>query len=53
MSPSVPGEVVDQSTKKVDPQGQTVRRTTLELVAYGVTNEDLSGTRRGRRARRR
>ena len=56
--PDVPGEIVDQCSKKVDTQGRLVRRTTLELVGYGTgpSDEDDSfrdGSRRARRARRR
>lgn len=57
--PEVPGEIVDQCSKKVDNQGRLVRRTTLELVGYNVTSmaqDDLSrdvGGRRARRAKRR
>jgi hypothetical protein len=56
--PDVPGEIVDQCSKKVDNQGRMVRRTTLELVGYGVTSMDDDsyrevGHRRARRAKRR
>jgi hypothetical protein len=34
--PEVPGEIVDQCSKKLDAMGRLVRRTTLEVVAYGV-----------------
>jgi len=34
--PEVPGEIVDQCSKKLDTMGRLVRRTTLEVVAYGV-----------------
>jgi hypothetical protein len=57
--PDVPGEIVDQSSKKLDNQGRLVRRTTLELVGYGtgeVSGHDSlpdSGPRRTRRRNRR
>lgn len=53
--PEVPGEIVDQCSKKVDTQGRLVRQTTLELVDYGVVGSDSddAGGRRTRRARRR
>ncbi len=34
--PDVPGEIVDQCSKKLDTMGRLVRRTTLEIVAYGL-----------------
>jgi hypothetical protein len=37
--PEVPGGVVSQSQKEVDRAGRVVRRSTLELVDYGVTPE--------------
>jgi hypothetical protein len=53
--PDVPGEIVDQSSKKLDNEGRLVRRTTLELVGYGA--EQVAGHDSlpdyGRRARRR
>ena len=49
--PEVPGEIVDQSSKKVDGQGRLVRRSTLELVGYNVEGHDL-GARRTRRHKR-
>jgi hypothetical protein len=57
--PDVPGEIVDQSSKKVDNTGRLVRRTTLELVGYGtgaVVPLDAFpdvGPRRARRRNRR
>jgi len=56
--PDIPGEIVDQSSKKVDNEGRLVRRTTLELVGYGVhgvqPDDSFPDTRRrARRARRR
>jgi hypothetical protein len=56
--PDVPGEIVDQCSKKIDPQGRLVRRTTLELVGYGIKGtapDDVitDHRRRARRARRR
>lgn len=35
----IPGEVVSHSSKKLDSQGRLVRRSTLELVAYGVEED--------------
>jgi hypothetical protein len=57
----VPGEVVDQCSKKLDTEGRMVRRTTLELVDYGLAAseaDDVDVPRRdlgnnSRRARRR
>jgi hypothetical protein len=57
--PDVPGEIVDQCSKKLDTEGRLVRRTTLELVGYGgeeVAGKDLppdGGSRRARRRNRR
>lgn len=63
--PDIPGEIVDQSSKRVDDQGRLVRRTTLELVGYGIRDAEVEldaaasdsfndvRRRRGRRARRR
>ncbi len=64
--PDVPGEVVDQCSKKLDTMGRLVRRTTLELVDYGIVETDEveqvetrdatrreAGSRRTRRQRRR
>jgi hypothetical protein len=56
--PDVPGEIVDQSSKKVDNEGELVRRTTLKLVGYGVHGVQDGDSypdsrRRARRARRR
>jgi hypothetical protein len=50
----VPGEVVAHSSQKLDEQGRLVRRTTLELVAYGVEGDDgyRELPRRGRRHKR-
>ncbi|MBI3838657.1 MAG: hypothetical protein HY288_12085 [Planctomycetia bacterium] len=50
----VPGEVVAHSSKKLDSQGRLVRRSTLELVAYGVEGDDSfrDGGRRVRRYKR-
>lgn len=56
--PEVPGEIVDQCSKKLDALGRLVRRTTLELVGYEIKGIDPSdsfpdfGRRRARRARR-
>ncbi len=59
--PEVPGEVVDQCSKKIDEMGRLVRRTTLELVGYGRSQVDEVETqadvrepnRRSRRKQRR
>ena len=40
--PEVPGEIVSQCQRKVDPQGRIVRRSTLELVGYGVEGEETT-----------
>lgn len=50
--PDVPGEVVAQSSKKLDVEGHVVRRSTLELVAYGVDGVDFYREPRGRRTYR-
>jgi len=53
--PDVPGEIVDQYSKKVDTEGRVVRRTTLKLVGYGIRGadpEDVYPDLRRRRARR-
>ncbi len=55
--PSVPGEVVSQSSRKLDSQGRIVRRSTTELVGYGAEGESSSRepvrrpSRRTKRAR--
>ena len=61
--PEVPGEVVDQCSHKTDTEGRVVRRSTLELVGYGlseveeVETQDVPGAsttpRRTRRQQRR
>jgi hypothetical protein len=54
--PDVPGEIVDQSSKKLDNEGRLVRRTTLELVGYGggeVSENDFFSEPENRRQRRR
>ena len=50
--PEVPGEVVDQTSKKLDTAGRLVRRTTLELVAYGDAEGEPPPDPAGRRSRR-
>lgn len=50
--PEIPGEIVDQSSKKVDGQGRLVRRSTLELVGYNIEGDDASRDVGGRRMRR-
>jgi hypothetical protein len=60
-APEVPGEVVDECSHKTDAEGRVVRRTTLELVGYGLgepleveTDEtSKSSPRRTRRQQRR
>jgi len=60
-APEVPGEVVDECSHKADADGRVVRRTTLELVGYGLgepveveTDESSdSSPRRTRRSQRR
>jgi hypothetical protein len=47
----IPGEVVEQQSKKMDSQGRLERRSRLELVGYGV-NEETMPEVNGRRARR-
>jgi hypothetical protein len=53
----VPGEVVSQSSKKLDAKGKVVRRSTLELLGYGEGSADSSQdalrgrSRRHKRAR--
>jgi len=42
----MPGGVVSSSTKELDPQGRVIRRSTLELVEYGVES-DFRVMRRG------
>lgn len=55
----VPGEIVDQCSKKVDTEGRLVRRTTLELIGYGINASDEDDSfrdgsrRRARRTKRR
>jgi hypothetical protein len=45
-SQDVPGGVVSQTTKELDPDGRLVRRSTLELVDYGAIHvEDREGRR--------
>ncbi len=38
--PEVPGGVVSQTSKEVDSQGRIVRRSTLELIDYGLQCEE-------------
>jgi hypothetical protein len=47
----VPGEVVSHTSEKLDPKGRLVRRSTLELVAYSVEEDD--SVRDGSRGRMR
>lgn len=50
----IPGEVVEQTSKKLDSAGQLERRSRLELVGYGVNEEPARdvGSRRSRRHKR-
>ena len=51
---AVPGGVVSHVATETDAEGNPVRRSTLELVAFGVTNErsmEMAG-RAGRKARK-
>lgn len=52
--PEIPGEIVQQSSEKVDSQGRLERRSKMELVGYGINTDDSrdSGGRRKRRAKR-
>jgi hypothetical protein len=50
--PDVPGELVSQSSQKLDEQGRLLRRTTLELVDFGSDDEPRDMSRRARRHRR-
>ena len=38
--PDVPGEVVRQTSEKMDASGKLERRSKLELVGYGVESDD-------------
>ena len=38
-SADVPGGVVSQTTKEMDPAGRLIRRSTLEFVSYGTRPE--------------
>ena len=48
----IPGEVVEQSSRKLDAQDRLVRRSTLELVGYGTDSDDTHRESPIRRARR-
>jgi hypothetical protein len=50
--PDIPGEVVAHASQKFDAQGRLVRRTTLELVDYGVEEGGIKFRDLPRRARR-
>ncbi len=62
-APEIPGEVIDECSHKTDAEGRVVRRTTLELVDYGLgevfeveTNDEPeipASSRRTRRQQRR
>ncbi len=45
--PEVPGEVVDECSQKTDAAGHLVRRTTLELVGYGLSDIEEVETQDG------
>ncbi len=50
--PDVPGEVVRQTSEKMDASGKLERRSKLELVGYGVESDDSFRETGGRRSRR-
>jgi hypothetical protein len=54
--PGVPGEVVGHASKETDKNGRVVRRSTLELVSYGLQAEEerigLFGRKRSSRLRK-
>jgi hypothetical protein len=50
--PDIPGEVIVECSKKLDNEGRLVRRSTLELVAYGVDGEEAHRDPTPRRVRR-
>jgi hypothetical protein len=52
--PDVPGEIVAESSKKLDSQGRLVRRSAQQLVNYGLAGDDShqAATRRVRRYKR-
>ena len=54
-APGVPGGVVSHTSKELDANGRTIRRSTLELVDYGLEGEERLIRRRpfGKRNRRR
>lgn len=44
VSPEVPGGVIAHTSKEIDVQGRTIRRSTLELIDYGLQcDEEPSG----------
>lgn len=51
-SPEVPGGVVAHWSKELDQQGNVVRRSTLELVDYGLKSQPLRRGLFGRRRKR-
>ena len=55
-SPDVPGGVVYQTTKETDATGRLIRRSTLELLSYGIRPETertgLFGRKRPPRGRK-
>ena len=55
LSPDVPGGIVCHNAKEQDGNGRLVRRSTLELVAYGLEPDEGRGGfwRRGRSSRHR
>lgn len=52
LSNDVPGGIVAASTKELDAQGRLVRRSTLELVDWGLQSDLDPREKQGRRARR-
>jgi len=51
--PEIPGEVVYHSSKKQDSTGHLVRRSTLELVGYGIESPDFANPAMPRRRHKR
>ena len=49
----VPGEIVSSLTREIDTRGSLVRRSTTELVDFGLGAESVPKNDRSRRARRR
>jgi len=51
-SPEVPGGVIAHWSKELDKRGNVVRRSTLELLDYGLSSEEVRTGLFGRRRRR-